>query len=81
MPSYVKDSHAIVVCYDITSSWFIFTKGEESFSDVGIWIEQARAEQDDYKCLIYILGNKIDLENQRRVATDAGLANALVIFN
>jgi hypothetical protein len=34
-----------------------------------------RNEKDE-EFLIYILGNKIDLENGRKVATDAGVALA-----
>jgi GTPase SAR1 family protein len=40
-----------------------------------MWIEEVKnTKRDDI--LIYILGNKADLVNERKVATDAGVALA-----
>ncbi|CAD8107215.1 unnamed protein product [Paramecium sonneborni] len=67
IPSYIRDSQAAIVCYDITN--------EKSFSDLQKWIEDVKEERGD-EVLIYILGNKTDLEQDRQVQTDQAEAKA-----
>ena len=61
--SYYKGSHGCFIVYDITS--------ETSFENVEKWYEQAIAETGD-KISIIIVGNKCDLENERKVSKEQG---------
>ena len=54
IPSYIKDSQAVVICYDITN--------RDSFESVEKWIEDARALRDVDQALIVMAGNKCDLK-------------------
>ncbi|CAD8086282.1 unnamed protein product [Paramecium primaurelia] len=67
IPSYIRDSQAAIICYDITN--------EKSFQDLQKWIEDVKDERGD-EVLIYILGNKIDLEQERQIQTDVAEAKA-----
>ncbi|CAD8197088.1 unnamed protein product [Paramecium octaurelia] len=60
IPSYIRDSQAAIICFDITN--------DKSFQNLPRWIEDVKEERGD-EVLIYILGNKIDLENERQVST------------
>lgn len=53
IPSYIKDSQAIVVVYDITS--------RESYESVEKWMQDARELRDVDQALIVLVGNKSDL--------------------
>tara|TARA_B100000768_G_scaffold113471_1_gene105137 strand:- start:354 stop:710 length:357 start_codon:yes stop_codon:yes gene_type:complete len=53
IPSYIKDSQAIVVVYDITS--------RESYNSVEKWMQDARELRDVDQALIVLAGNKADL--------------------
>ena len=63
IPSYIKDSAAAIICYDITS--------RDSFKNVEKWIEDAKSLRDD-ECLLILAGNKSDLNAKRQVATEEG---------
>lgn len=64
IPSYIRDSQAAIVCYDVTSiSWSVILD-EKSFQNLQRWIEDVREERGD-EVLVYILGNKTDLEEAR----------------
>ena len=63
IPSYIKDSAAAIVCYDITS--------KASFDSVEKWIADARELRSD-DCLLFLVGNKSDLEQQRQVSFEQG---------
>ncbi|CAD8178673.1 unnamed protein product [Paramecium octaurelia] len=63
IPSYIRDSQAAIICYDITN--------EKSFQDLQKWIEDVKDERGD-EVLIYILGNKTDLDQERVIQTDIG---------
>ncbi|CAD8100680.1 unnamed protein product [Paramecium sonneborni] len=65
IPSYIKDSSAAVICYDITN--------EKSFQDVEKWIYMVQELTGD-QTLIYILGNKIDLEENRKIKMEEAKA-------
>lgn len=57
IPSYIKDSQAIVVVYDITN--------QDSFESISKWIEDARALRDVDQALVVIAGNKLDMSQER----------------
>ena len=62
IPSYLRDQAASVVVYDISN--------RQSFEQVNSWIDKVKAEKD--KPLIFLVGNKKDLEAERQVSTDEG---------
>ena len=59
IPSYIKDSQAIVVVYDITS--------RESYNSVEKWMQDARELRDVDQALIILAGNKADLVGEEVV--------------
>ena len=61
--AYYKNSVCAMVVYDITN--------KESFEHVQNWIEDVR-NQSPKTVLIILIGNKIDLEDQRVVSYDEG---------
>mmetsp|Transcript_20174 Transcript_20174/g.55692 ORF Transcript_20174/g.55692 Transcript_20174/m.55692 type:complete len:281 (-) Transcript_20174:431-1273(-) len=64
IPSYIRDSSAALVVYDISS--------RTSFENSRQWIENVREERGD-DVLICLVGNKTDLGNERRkVSTEEG---------
>mmetsp|Transcript_55099 Transcript_55099/g.98317 ORF Transcript_55099/g.98317 Transcript_55099/m.98317 type:complete len:205 (-) Transcript_55099:87-701(-) len=58
--SYIRDAAAAVVCFDITK--------RETFDNTGRWIEEVRSARGD-DALIFLVGNKADVEDQRQVTT------------
>merc|ERR1712151_1208314 len=60
---YIRDAEAAVVVYDITKS-----RALEKAKD---WIEIAQNELGD-SSFIVLVGNKIDLDEERKVTTEAG---------
>ena len=65
--SYFKGSHGCFIVYDITS--------EISFDNVEKWYEQAQKEAGKDISVI-LVGNKCDLENERKVPKEKGEENA-----
>ncbi|XP_057301631.1 ras-related protein Rab-6A-like [Hydractinia symbiolongicarpus] len=63
IPSYIRDSSAAVVVYDISST--------NSFAQVDKWIEDVRAERGQ-DVVIILVGNKTDLTDKRRVSMEQG---------
>ena len=61
--SYYKGSHGCFIVYDITS--------ETSFENVDKWFEQAQKEASKDVSII-LVGNKCDLENERKVSKEKG---------
>lgn len=61
IPSYIRDSHVAVVCYDITS--------KKSFSSLEKWVSDVRMERGDDVILV-IVGNKSDLSARRQVSVE-----------
>jgi len=53
---YYRDAHAALLVYDTTVN--------ESFQRVDHWLREMRAYEPN--CVIYIVGNKIDLEQNRQ---------------
>ncbi|CAL8103253.1 unnamed protein product [Calicophoron daubneyi] len=63
VPSYIRDSEVAIVVYDITS--------RKSFDKTTGWIKHIREERSD-KSIVFLVGNKTDLEGQRVVTTEEG---------
>lgn len=61
IPSYIRDSHVAVVCYDITN--------KKSFQNLEKWINDVRLERGD-DAIIVLVGNKLDLKNKRQVTAE-----------
>ena len=59
IPTYIKDSHAIIVVYDITNL--------DSFNNLEQWIDDARALRDIDQAQVVVAGNKSDRESERQV--------------
>lgn len=57
VPLYYNNSDVILIVYDVTSS--------TSFQEIDRWMEQISHRVDD--SLIILVGNKIDLQNERQV--------------
>ena len=62
--SYYKGSEGILLIYDVTK--------RESFENVKTWVSQIR-EEVSKSSVIYVVGNKIDLEDNRKVTTEEGV--------
>ena len=65
IPSYVKDSSVAVICYDITNA--------DTFNSVKTWVENARSMRGE-EVVLFIIGNKADLSEQRNVQESEGEA-------
>ena len=72
IPSYIKDSHAIVVVYDISN--------KDSFLSVDKWISDAKDLRDD-QALIVLAGNKADLVGPEVVEDDFNGVGRRVSFD
>lgn len=62
MPMYFKNAHLILIIYDVTS--------RHSFTQVNHYLEKIRSHVDNVK--IILVGNKLDLEEQRDVTPEEG---------
>ncbi|KAI5954595.1 ryh1 [Candida jiufengensis] len=60
IPSYIRDSHVAVICYDITN--------KKSFLNLDKWIHDVKVERGD-DVIIVLVGNKSDLANDKRQVT------------
>ncbi|KAI9363170.1 ras-like GTP-binding protein RYL2 [Pilaira anomala] len=58
-PMYYRGASAAILVYDITS--------EESFTEMVSWMEELNKNMTD-DLVIHVVGNKIDLESQRKVS-------------
>ncbi len=61
--NYYKGAHGILLIYDITDT--------NSFDNVKSWIEQIR-EETGVKVIIYLIGNKNDLVDERKIKPEDG---------
>ena len=61
--NYFKNAHGIILIYDVTLI--------ESFQNVKNWIKQIKEEVTD-KVSIILAGNKIDMEEKRKVSKEEG---------
>lgn len=64
VPTYIRGSSAAVVVYDVTNP--------QSFDRIEKWIFDVREERGD-DIIILMVGNKIDLEKERKVTKKQGL--------
>ncbi|TNN05053.1 GTP-binding protein [Schistosoma japonicum] len=64
IPSYIKDSFVAIVVYDVTN--------RDSFIKASDWIKEIRAERSS-KTLVFLVGNKVDLEDERKLMLRASL--------
>ncbi|XP_021956130.1 ras-related protein RIC1 isoform X1 [Folsomia candida] len=62
-PSYIRNSHGVIIVYDITDP--------TSFKNVDEWLNVAY-ESALPEVSILLAGNKCDLEDQRKISTEAG---------
>merc|ERR1719461_2157656 len=67
IPSYIRDSSVAVVVYAIND--------HDSFRAVDKWVEEVRAEREE-QVIIFVVGNKTDLEGQRRISVHDGKQKA-----
>lgn len=67
IPSYMRDASAAVVVFDLTA--------RPSFEAVKTWVEYIRNERGD-ECVTTLVGNKVDLTEERAVSTEDGSALA-----
>ena len=67
IPSYIRDSSAAIVVYDVSS--------RASFNNTARWIESARVERGD-DVVIALVANKSDLSEKREVSTEEGQLKA-----
>jgi GTPase SAR1 family protein len=61
----IKDSNIFLVVFSITD--------EKSFNNVDTWIKkikQLKQEVEDTKYSFIIIGNKVDLQNERKISTE-----------
>merc|ERR1719382_184485 len=68
IPGYLRDSSACIVVYDITS--------RNSFENARGWVSQALEERTAQDLVLALVGNKLDLEAQRAVTSEEGVALA-----
>ena len=64
--SYYQGADCCLLVYDITS--------KESFLEIKDYYSQMLKEKCDENIKVILLGNKSDLENQRQVSTEEGIA-------
>eukprot|EP01054_Gregarina_sp_Poly1_P002119 Gregarina_sp_Poly_1__2118@NODE_1560_length_3848_cov_294_844221_g1029_i0_p3_GENE_NODE_1560_length_3848_cov_294_844221_g1029_i0NODE_1560_length_3848_cov_294_844221_g1029_i0_p3_ORF_typecomplete_len167_score14_45Ras/PF00071_22/2_3e62Roc/PF08477_13/3_8e27Arf/PF00025_21/1_1e20GTP_EFTU/PF00009_27/1_8e09Gtr1_RagA/PF04670_12/1_3e06FeoB_N/PF02421_18/2_1e06SRPRB/PF09439_10/6_4e06RsgA_GTPase/PF03193_16/6_8RsgA_GTPase/PF03193_16/0_0034MMR_HSR1/PF01926_23/0_00081AAA_22/PF13401_6/0_0055MnmE_helical/PF12631_7/0 len=67
IPSYIRDSSAAVVVYDVTNHL--------SFQNTEKWIQDVRTERGK-DVTIALVGNKTDIEERRQVTVEEGQAKA-----
>jgi len=63
--SYFRKSHGAIVVYDTTST--------SSFFDIQKWVKQVSESAGNENTQFLLVGNKIDLEEQREVTTSVGM--------
>ena len=61
--NYYKSANGIILIYDVTSL--------QTYENVKIWINQIK-EEASQNVVIHIAGNKIDMEEERKVTTEEG---------
>ena len=62
--NYFKGSHGILLLYDVTK--------QSSFQNIRDWIQDIREEVSP-KAIIFLIGNKIDLADQRKISKEKGI--------
>ncbi|XP_062210187.1 ras-related protein RABH1e-like [Phragmites australis] len=67
IPSYIRDSSVAVIVYDVTD--------RQSFLNTSKWIEEVNTQRGG-DALIFLVGNKTDIVDKRKVPADEGEAKA-----
>eukprot|EP00927_Polykrikos_kofoidii_P032304 TRINITY_DN27567_c0_g1_i1.p1 TRINITY_DN27567_c0_g1~~TRINITY_DN27567_c0_g1_i1.p1 ORF type:complete len:227 (+),score=50.28 TRINITY_DN27567_c0_g1_i1:321-1001(+) len=67
IPSYIRDAAGAVIVYDVTN--------RSSFSAVPEWLDAVRTERGN-SAVVALVGNKIDISEERVVPTEEGKAQA-----
>ncbi len=67
IPSYIRDSSAAIIVYDISNS--------NSFAQIDRWVEEVRTERGD-DVIVLLVGNKTDLACERGVSLEQGKRRA-----
>ncbi|GJN08816.1 hypothetical protein PR202_ga26773 [Eleusine coracana subsp. coracana] len=67
IPSYIRDSSVAVIVYDVTD--------RQSFLNTSKWVEEVHTQRGG-DVLIFLVGNKTDLVDKRKVSTEEGEAKA-----
>ena len=62
--NYFKGSHGILLLYDVTK--------QSSFQSIRDWIQDIR-EEVSQKAIIFLIGNKIDLVDKRKISKEKGI--------
>lgn len=62
--AYYKDAHGVILVYDVTS--------RSSFDNINEWLKSCSENIDKSKSSIILVGNKIDLTDQREVSEEEG---------
>ena len=63
MPLYYKGKNGILVVYDITN--------RQSFDDINFWLNEIK-EKANKNTVLLLVGNKCDLEDERKVSFQEG---------
>ena len=61
--NYYKGANGIILIYDVTNT--------ETYDNVENWISQIKEEASP-NVVIYLVGNKVDMEDKRKVSTEEG---------
>jgi small GTP-binding protein len=61
--NYYKGAHGIILIYDVTNT--------DTYDNVENWISQIKEEASP-NVVIYLVGNKVDMEDKRKVTTEEG---------
>ena len=61
--NYYKGSHGILLLYDITK--------QSSFDNIREWVRDIKEEVSE-KAIIFLIGNKIDIEEERKISKEKG---------
>ena len=61
--NYYKKANGIILIYDVTN--------KKSYKNISVWINQIKEEADP-NVVIYLAGNKIDMEEERKIGTEEG---------
>ena len=62
--NYFKGSHGILLLYDITK--------QSSFDNIREWVRDIKEEVNE-KAILFLIGNKIDMEDQRKIPKEKGV--------
>jgi Ras-related protein Rab-6A len=68
IPNYIRDSKVAIICFDITSI-HVFNLDVKSFQATMTWAQDSRIERGSDLALV-LVGNKCDLDSDRKVSTE-----------